>query len=391
MKEYLKPFEEYCLNDCKLASNSVKCYSSDLRHFFSYADSRPLNQKLVEDYLESIQKSEVKIVSRKIAVLNRFFDFLNQKKIAKISPITNPKKNKEKPLIHKYLELFIEFLKSERNLGSSTIQSYLTDLKDFSSKVDLDSEITETDITKYIDELKEKGFQSVSITRKVSALRQFFQFLVTEELITKNPMTFIKQAKNRRTLPKIVSEDAVTRLKEAISLFPEEEQTRLELILYLLYGSGLRVTELVSLKANAFIDNKFIRILGKGKKERIVPIAHHVLILLDQWKQIKPESIWLFPSINTEKHITRQRVFQLLKKLASLSGIDPTKISPHVLRHAFATHVLDHGADLLSVKKMLGHESISTTEIYTHVSRSRLRKVVNKYHPLGEESIKTSI
>lgn len=388
MKEYLKLFKEYCLNECKLSRNSVRCYFSELNHFFSNIDSESeISEDLVTNYLNFLKDAgiEQKSITRKTAVLNRFFNFLVQKNFIKTNPVTNKSREKESPLIHRYLELFLEFLKSEKNLSSSSIQSYLTDLKDFSKKVNLDSEITESEITNYIDDLHSKGFKSVSITRKVSALRQFFLFLVTEGLINKNPMTFIKQAKNRRTLPKIVSEDMIKSLKESISLFPQEDQIRVELILYLLYGSGLRVSELISLKTNSFVENKFIRILGKGRKERIVPIAHQVLCLLEKWNKIKPESIWLFPSINPQKHITRQRIFQLLKQLASFSGIDQTKISPHVLRHAFATHILDHGADLLSVKKMLGHESISTTEIYTHVSRNRLKKVINQFHPLAKK------
>jgi len=288
--------------------------------------------------------------------------------------------------MHKYLELFLEFLKSERNVAKNTVQSYFLDLRDFLDNVDIDTEVTEEKITNYLEILKNKDFQVSTVKRKISALKQFFRFLVAEDLIEKNPMTFIRQPKSCRALPKILSEDSVKKLRETTSTFPLEEQIRADLILYLLYGSGLRVSELISLKMNSFIENKFIRIFGKGRKERIVPVTHQVIELLKQWSNIKPFSMWLFPSKNPEKHITRQRIFQLIKQIATMSGIDPAKVSPHVLRHAFATHVLDHGADLLSVKKMLGHESISTTEIYTHVSRAKLKEVVNEYHPLSEKN-----
>lgn len=287
--------------------------------------------------------------------------------------------------MHKYLESFLECLKSERNVSKNTVQSYFLDLQDFLAHVDINTEVTEEKVVSYLEVLKDKDFQISTIKRKISALRQFFRFLVAEELSEKNPMTFIRQPKSHRVLPKIISESAVKKLREATLSFPLEEQIRADLILYLLYGSGLRVSELISLKTNSFVEDRFIRIFGKGQKERIVPITYQVNELLKQWSEIKPFSMWLFPSRNPEKHVTRQRIFQLIKKIAAISGIDPEKVSPHVLRHAFATHILDHGADLLIVKKMLGHESISTTEIYTHVSRAKLKEVVNKYHPLAKK------
>lgn len=285
--------------------------------------------------------------------------------------------------MHKYIELFLEYLKSEHNASTNTIQSYLSDLQDFVKYTSLDKPITAEDINKYIKNLSEREFQISSIKRKMSGLKQFFKFLYAEEIITENPMSFISQPKSRRALPKIISEDEVDLLRSATKFLPTyEEQIRMDLILYILYGSGLRVSELISLKKNSFIEDKFVRIIGKGRKERIVPISSKIRELLKEWKQFNTESQWIFPSSNPEKHITRQRIFQLIKQTAQLAGIDIAKISPHVLRHAFATHILDHGADLLSVKKMLGHQDISTTEIYTHISRAKLKQVVNKFHPL---------
>ncbi|MDR2781884.1 MAG: tyrosine recombinase [Holosporaceae bacterium] len=281
------------------------------------------------------------------------------------------------------IEVFVEHLRSERNSSDNTVESYVFDLADFSNFVDSADFIAEDDIVKYLAYLKEKQFSVSTIKRKLSAMRQFFKFLYQEELISTDPMNFIHQPKHKRPLPKIISEEMVVKLQNATVCLKYEEKVRADLMLYLLYGSGLRVSELISLKQNSIVDSKFVRIFGKGSKERIVPLAHKVLSLAEEWKIICEQSIWLFPSVNPVKHITRQRVFQILKQIAALSGIDPTKISPHVLRHAFATHILDNGADLLSVKKMLGHQDISTTEIYTHVSRKKLRDVIEKYHPLS--------
>jgi integrase/recombinase XerD len=283
-----------------------------------------------------------------------------------------------------FIEIFVEHLRSERNSSENTVESYVLDLSDFCNFIKADvSSIAEDSIIDYLTHLKEKQFRPSSIKRKLSALRQFFKFLYEEEIIADNPMNFIHQPKCTRPLPKIISEEMVVKLRNATNSFLCEEKIRADLILCLLYGSGLRVSELISLKQSSIIDAQFVRVLGKGSRERIVPLAHQVLSLVEEWKGMCPESVWLFPSVNPEKHITRQRIFQILKQIAAFSGIDPTKVSPHVLRHAFATHILDNGADLLSVKKMLGHQDISTTEIYTHVSRKKLKEVVTKCHPLS--------
>ena len=287
---------------------------------------------------------------------------------------------------HRYIELFIEYLKSERNVSENTFQSYVADLIDFSTYLDLNNEISEENINSYLAELDEKQLKISSVKRKLSALKQFFKFLYQEELIHRDPTQFIHQPKSRRPLPKIISEEVISKLQNAVTSLPYPEDLRAELILLILYGSGLRVSELIALKRNSIVENKFIRVFGKGSKERIVPISSRIISLLPDWFVNCKNSVWLFPSVNSEKHITRQRVFQILKHIASISGVDTTKISPHVLRHAFATHILDNGADLLSVKKMLGHQDISTTEIYTHVTSKKLHEVVNKFHPLAKKS-----
>jgi len=288
--------------------------------------------------------------------------------------------------MHNFVELFIEHLRSERNSSANTIQSYTLDLLDFSNSINLDNPVGEEDIKAYLFQLNKKQFQPSSVNRKLSSLRQFFKFLLTEELIIEDPMKFVHYHRKKRSLPKVVDEETVMKLRNATSSPGYQDKIRTDLILYLLYGSGLRVSELIEIKRSSVVNSKFIRILGKGSKERIVPLAGRVMSIIEEWIGMCEPSIWLFPSTNPDKHITRQRIFQILKEIAAISGVDPTKISPHVLRHAFATHILDNGADLLSVKKMLGHRCISTTEIYTHVTRKKLKEVVQKYHPLAKKS-----
>jgi integrase/recombinase XerD len=196
-------------------------------------------------------------------------------------------------------------------------------------------------------------------------------------------MKFIHRPRSKRPLPKVIGEDIVKEMLQVIAKYSSEERIRAELILYLLYGSGLRVSELIAIKKNAISDAKFIKIFGKGGRERTVPVASHLQSLLLEWNVLNSSSIWLFPSVDGRKHITRQRIFQILKQIASHTGVDTAQISPHVLRHAFATHMLDNGADLLSLMKMLGHSNIATTEIYTHVSRKKLKSLVNNFHPLA--------
>ncbi|MDR2766282.1 MAG: tyrosine recombinase [Holosporaceae bacterium] len=287
--------------------------------------------------------------------------------------------------MNNFIELFLEHLRSERNASENTVASYLSDLEDFRRHISLNSETEERDILSYIGILNEKGFKTSTIKRRLAALRQLFKFLHRDGLMEMDPTAFIGSPRLKRPLPKIIDQNMVKKLFDATREFNNpRDELRAKLLLYLLYGSGLRVSELISLKRNALVDSKFIRILGKGSRERIVPVAGDVLALVPRWNEICKRSIWMFPSRNPAKHISRQRVFQILKRIAEFSGIDPEKISPHVLRHAFATHILDNGADLLSLKKMLGHRDISTTEIYTHVSQKRLREVMEKFHPLGK-------
>lgn len=284
-----------------------------------------------------------------------------------------------------HIELFIEHLRSELNASENTVASYLFDLKDFENFVGDSDNIAEDDIKAYLKDLDRRELKTSTIKRHLNALHHYFKFLYNEEIIRKDPTEFIRHPKSTRPLPKIISEGAARKLIEATDFLDGIDSIRGKLILYLLYGSGLRVSELVSLKYSNFVEERFIRVVGKGSRERTIPMASKLTELLEVWRVSSQQSMWIFPSRNPEKHVTRQRIFQILKEIAMIADLDVTKISPHVLRHAFATHILDHGADLLSVKRMLGHRDVATTEIYTHVTQSHLKEVVKKYHPLTKK------
>ena len=226
-----------------------------------------------------------------------------------------------------------------------------------------------------------------SVARKASALRQFYGFLVDEGLREDDPSTALPRPATRRPLPKILSHGEVEALFARAELEAEGDgpaAVRLLALLELLYGSGLRATELVSLPLSAVPrDAPFLTVTGKGGQQRMVPVSARAKQALSRWLAVRPaDGKFLFPSRG--KHLTRVRLFQLLKALAARAGIDPAKVSPHVLRHAFATHLLEGGADLRVLQTLLGHADIATTQIYTHVDAARLVALVNERHPLAE-------
>ena len=225
-----------------------------------------------------------------------------------------------------------------------------------------------------------------TVARKASALRQFYGFLLDEGLRDDDPSPALPRPAARRPLPKILSHSEVEALFARAELEAESdrpESLRLLALLELLYGSGLRATELVSLPlASVPRDAPFLTVIGKGGQQRMVPISGRAKHALSRWLAVRPEGRFLFPSRG--KHLTRIRLFQLLKELAARAGLDPAKLSPHVLRHAFATHLLEGGADLRVLQTLLGHADIATTQIYTHVDAARLVALVNERHPLAE-------
>jgi integrase/recombinase XerD len=239
------------------------------------------------------------------------------------------------------------------------------------------------------------GLAPASLARKCSALRQFYGFLVDEGLRPDDPSPGLPRPRTRRPLPRLLSHAEVELLlvraeEEAASDRPDA--LRLLTLLELLYGSGLRATELVSLPLSAVPrDAPLLNITGKGGQQRMVPVSTRARSVLSRWLAVRPEgSRHLFPSRGEKGHLTRIRLFQLLRELAGRADIAPDRVSPHVLRHAFATHLLEGGADLRVLQTLLGHADIATTQIYTHVDSARLVALVNARHPLAKQPTRTS-
>lgn len=303
------------------------------------------------------------------------------------------------------IELFIEYLKSELSYGTNTINSYVNDLEDFTRFViEKEQDITKVNrefVESYLASLKARDYKESSINRKISALKHFYKFLLSEGYVSSSPLEFITHGKLEKKIPKYLTHEEVQKILDHLRHGSKNNDfLRLRAMFEITYASGLRVSELVSIKVNQvkFIeeDNSgYIIIEGKGGKERIVPLYSHAIEAIREYskKALGNEysGVYLFPSIGKTGHITRQRFFQLLKKLAVDIGIDPDNISPHTIRHSFATHLLDSGADLRVIQEILGHSDISTTEIYTHISKNKLKKVMEECHPLEKDHEKESI
>jgi integrase/recombinase XerD len=289
------------------------------------------------------------------------------------------------------IDRFLEMMAAERGASRNTLAAYRRDLAqatDFVSGrlADADVAILRKLMSDY------QSLAASSAARKLSALRQFFAFLLDEGDRADNPALDIARPTTRRPLPRILTHDHVERLfaqaqEEAAGEAPPARAVRMLLLLELLYGSGLRASELVSLPRRAITgEREYLIVRGKGDKERLVPLSDRARGVLDRWVPLLADgSSWLFPS--GKSHVSRVRLFQMLRDLAGRAGIDPTAVSPHVLRHAFATHLLEGGADLRALQLMLGHADIATTEIYTHVDSRRLVELVNRRHPLGRMGV----
>ncbi|MDC0349281.1 site-specific tyrosine recombinase XerD [Alphaproteobacteria bacterium] len=296
-----------------------------------------------------------------------------------------------------YIDQFIEMLAAERGSAKNTLESYRRDLEDcslFLKNNNIEIERSEADTLRlYLGSLHDRGMKASSISRCLSALKQFFQFLITEEICQEDPTSLLARPKKEKPLPKIITEEEITRLLKSAAQDSSAEGDRLEALLEILYAAGLRVSELISLEHDSILREEEVLIIrGKGGKERMVPLSSYALKALQKYLKVRHDFIpskgmsrWLFPSYGKSGHLTRQRFGQLLKGLAVEAGIDPEKISPHVIRHAFATHLLNGGADLMSVQNMLGHADISTTQIYTHVMHKKLQEVIQQCHPLSQK------
>ena len=285
---------------------------------------------------------------------------------------------------------------AEHGAAQNTVDAYSRDLSKFvqylqSKNKTLLSANTNT-IKNYLEKLAKTGRSNSTQARNLSTLRQFYRFLQSDEQRPDNPCQNVDSPKTRRPLPKVLSEAEVTQLITASQSSNTPGGLRMACIIELLYSTGLRISELASLRLNSLVENQqLLRVLGKGGKERIVPVGELATIALTDYLEVRRHFIpngrddgWLFPSRSANGHLTRRRVAQILKGLALSANIEPSKVSPHVLRHAFASHLLANGADLRSVQLLLGHADISTTEIYTHVLQSRLNKFVIEHHPLGK-------
>ena len=301
---------------------------------------------------------------------------------------------------------------AERNAALNTLAAYGRDLEDYAAflarRGKSPTTADEADITAYAENLSAQGLARSTCARRLSAVRQFHLFLYGEGLSAANPAQHLRTPGAARALPRTLSADEVRRLLDqaareaaqadaAQGITPAQRRKRWRMLamLELLYGAGLRVSELVELRRqDVDYPQGLLRIIGKGGKERLVPVPETALEILSRWLQVLAESAgkkkslkqngWLFPSHGASGHMTRQRFAQELKALAARAGLDAARISPHVLRHAFATHLLDNGANLRAVQLMLGHADIATTQIYTHVNEERLRNTVLNHHPMAK-------
>ncbi len=315
-----------------------------------------------------------------------------------------------KPDLHPLVDSFLEMLRGERGAAENTIQAYWRDLADVSlylrknRSTDVNVATTE-DIQAYLKDLSEKthtkgnktGKIAVrTVARRLSAMRQFFRFVISEDVRQDDPTSTIESPKQGRTLPKVLSEAEVTQLIKTAGIPGKPESVRLVCLIEMLYATGLRVSELVGLPMAAIGENnQFVMISGKAGRERMVPISDPAQKAMETYFNVRKQFIgvenrtnqeqWVFPSRTSDSgHLTRQRFAQLLKDLARAAEVDEDRVSPHVLRHAFATHLLRNGADLRSVQKMLGHADIATTQIYTHILGDDAKATVEEKHPLSK-------
>lgn len=289
------------------------------------------------------------------------------------------------------IERFLEMMAAERGVARNTIHAYRTDLV-AASKL-LDGKLSTADAGALAQlSARWSTLANSSVARKASALRRFFGFLHEENLRPDNPAAALPRPMQTRPLPKILDMKEVDLLFAAIETRlgkpdPSANDYRLSALVELLYGSGLRASELIAIPRTAIVsDRPYIILTGKGDKERLVPISDRARRAVLAWHPFVPiASRYLFPS--RSGHISRIRLFQIIKQLAVEAGLDATKVSPHVLRHAFATHLLAGGANLRALQVMLGHADIATTQIYTHVESSRLVELVNTRHPLAKRDL----
>src|SRR5947207_3558333 len=315
-----------------------------------------------------------------------------------------------KPSDERLIDLFLDMLAAERGAAANTLEAYQRDLSDFSGdRRQHGGSIAAANgyaIRDYLGRLTARGFSASSVARRLSAVRQLYRFLYAEGNSKDDPAAAIEGPKRGRALPKVLSVSRVDQLLATArkgmagggASTERLRAARLNCLLEVLYATGLRVSELVALPASAAQrDQRMLIVRGKGNKERLVPLNESAKQAMRDYLALREEAAklpkkgsakaakWLFPSFGASGHLTRQHFARDLKALAAATGLKPKQVSPHVLRHAFASHLLQNGADLRSVQVLLGHADISTTQIYTHVLEERLKSLVRDLHPLAEK------
>lgn len=321
-----------------------------------------------------------------------------------------------------HISNFLEKLRAEDGLALNTIASYGKDLELFAAfleeaKITIENVVLD-DLKAYLEELHDRGLRVSSVARKISCLKGLYKFLQIENVIQDNPTLFLQTPKREAKLPKFLSEEEMFKLLNCVHCDKSEFGIKLSCMLEILYAAGLRVTELVSIPMTAIQEEmaangektlrNYLIIKGKGNKERIAPLNKSAIKMLLEYIRLKKElgqegSKWLFTgvvrskktlgpvtkvtkkmTIMSDRPITRQRFHQMLKELSVNAGVDPAKVHPHVIRHSFASHLLNNGVDLRVLQELLGHSNISTTEIYTHILDSKLKDLVFNSHPLAK-------
>jgi integrase/recombinase XerD len=318
---------------------------------------------------------------------------------------------KARPQVSKWINSFLEMLASEKGAAQNTISAYDRDLIDvdlFLQGRNTSVEAAQSgDIKAYIDNLTNKTqikgdrknkTTSRTIARRISALRQFYKFIISEGVRDTEPTSTIEAPKQKRTLPKILTEEEMNHVIKVAAEKGNAASKRLVCLLEMIYSTGLRVSELVSLPVSAHQEeSQFMIVDGKGGRERMVPLTSAAQQAIADYAAVRKQFVgegddgtqaqWLFPSKTSQKgHLTRQRFAQMLKDLSKAADMPMGKVSPHIIRHAFATHLLKNGADLRSVQKMLGHADIATTQIYTHMLDEEVNEKVQAKHPMGKKT-----
>lgn len=305
-------------------------------------------------------------------------------------------------LTRAHIEAFLEMMSAERGAALNTLTSYQRDLDDLDAflagRGTSPLQASSSDLRAYIARLNNAGFAASSQARRLSSMRQFYKFLYAEGLRGDDPTAILDNPAKGRSLPKTMSEEDVTRLLERAATEADDpspgqfSRLRMLALLELLYATGMRVSELVSLSARVLDqEGRFLIVKGKGNKERLVPLSRSAIEAMRRYGEVRRTTVpnadgnpWLFPSSGKEGFLPRQVFARDLKALSARAGLRTAAISPHVMRHAFASHLLQNGADLRVVQELLGHSDISTTQIYTHVLEERLRHLVQTHHPLAK-------